>query len=371
MLVDVALSAPDWAELVATAEDGSSLLVVHGWHAATRPGTDINAGSSSYFAVLDAQHACLTETLSLHAIDAASGTGTTADALEALASPAVPDEIRRAFLLARRFGLRTLGPVAFGADEGFVVVEANNALYVRSGGPSARFVHHPAGTSAVLAASPDGSRIAFGNCGSPCAGVYAPALLDPKTQAVRRFRSGSAHEFYWGADGTLFFTHDDRTPGQFEGTKVCLSRLTDPSARPSRVACFPSRITSTTISAASPRGRYLGMRLESGTNAGGSSFVVLEMPGAAEVQRVAGSLTTPAVDERGRVAWSRLETSHYRVHVATRGAAEAVLPDARSVGFLPDGAVLVMPVDRPVDRTREPLRTLRDGACGFFSVWKP
>jgi hypothetical protein len=63
---------------------------------------------------------------------------------------------------------------------------------------------------------------------------------------------------------------------------------------------------------------------------------------------------------------------HFRVRVASRVAAEVVLPDARSVGFLPDGSLLVMPFDRPSDAPlREPLRTLAERRCGLFSAWKP
>jgi hypothetical protein len=80
------------------------------------------------------------------------------------------------------------------------------------------------------------------------------------------------------------------------------------------------------------------------------------------------------MDNQGRVAWDDNEAPkfHMRVHVASRNAAEAILPDARSVGFLPDGSVLVLPIDEPSDAAMsEPLHTLAEKRCGLFSVWKP
>ena len=79
------------------------------------------------------------------------------------------------------------------------------------------------------------------------------------------------------------------------------------------------------------------------------------------------------MDDCGRVAWddNLSPRFHLRVHVASRGAPEAVLPNALSVGFLPDGSLLVMPSDPPsLAALNEPLHTLAEKRCGIFSVWK-
>ncbi len=419
--VDTSLSAPEYAELVATATDGAALLVIHGWRAltpaevarfnpsATTPRgalSDADAaalaeaqafgmmsmerGSTTYLAVLDARHACIEETLSFDVLDAASATGTVAEALAALNVPAVDNEIHHAYTLARRFGLLDLGTVAFGPDEGFVVVEANNQLYVRSGGSGAHFAHHPIGTSTRLAASPDGTQIAFANCGSPCGGSYAPAILDTKTKQVRRFPVGNAHAFYWLKDSaSLLFSYDDQQPGQHESSKVCVGRVAGASKRATTVRCLASSVMSEDISAASPSATFIGLQLESrsspirvdarGKVLGASpsvgpspAFVILEMPSGTESYRVAASPILPSMDDRGRVAWddNLLPQFHMRVRVASRGAPEAVLPNARSVGFFPDGSLLVMPFEQPSQNPQnEPLHTLAEKRCGLFSVW--
>ncbi len=419
--VDTSLSAPEYAELVATAPDDAALLAIHGWRAltpaevarfnpsATTPRGALSAadaaalaqaqafgmmsmerGSTMYFAVLDARHACIEETLSFDTLDAASATGTVAEALAVLNVPAVNNEIHHAYTLARRFGLLDLGIVAFGPDEGFVIVEANNQLYVRSGGSSAHFTHHPIGTSRRLAASPDGTQIAFANCGSPCGGSYAPAILDTKTRQVRRFPVGDAHAFYWLKDsGSLLFSYDDQQPGQHESSKVCVGRVAGASERATTVRCFASGVMSDDISAASPSTTFIGLRLESrrspvrvgphGKVLGASRsvgpspvFVILEMPSGTESYRIAVSQISPSMDDRGRVAWddNLLPQFRMRVRVASRGTPEAVLPNARSVGFFPDGSLLVMPFDQPSQTPlNEPLHTLAEKRCGLFSVW--
>ena len=419
--VDTSLSAPEYAELVATAPDGAALLAIHGWRAltpaevarfnpsATTPRGTLSAadaaaladaqafgmmsmerGSTTYLAVLDARHACIEETLSFDALDAASATGTVPEALAALNLPAVDNEIHRAYTLARRFGLPDLGTVAFGPDEGFVIVEANNQLYVRSGGSGAHFTHHPIGTSARLAASPDGTQIAFANCGSPCGGSYAPAILDTKTKQVRRFPVGNAHAFYWLKDSaSLLFSYDDRQPGQYESSKVCVGRVAGASKRATTLRCLASGVMSEDISAASPSNTFIGLQLESrmlpvhvdphGKVLGASpsvgqspAFVILEMLSGTESYRIAASPISPSMDDSGRVAWddNLLPQFHMRVRVASRGAPEAVLSNARSVGFFSDGSLLVMPFDQPSQTLlNEPLRTLAQKRCGLFSVW--
>jgi len=419
--VDTSLSAPEYAELVATAPDGAALLAIHGWRAltpaevarfnpsATTPRRALSAadaealaeaqafgmmsmdrGSTVYLAVLDARHACIEETLSFEALEAAGATGTVPEALAALKVPAVDNEIHHAYTLARRFGLLDLGTVAFGPDEGFVIVEANNQLYVRSGGSGAHFTHHPIGTSTGLAASPDGTQIAFANCGSPCGGSYAPAILDTQTKQVRRFPLGNAHAFYWLKDSaSLLFSYDDKQPGQHEPSKVCVGRVAGASKRATTVKCLTSGVMSTDISAASPSTTFIGLQLESRSSpirvdARGKvlgvppsigpspAFVILEMPSGTESYRIAASPILPSMDDRGRVAWddNRLPQFNMRVRVASRGAPEAVLPNARNVGFLPDGSLLVMPIEQPSQNPQdEPLHTLAEKRCGLFSEW--
>jgi hypothetical protein len=210
---------------------------------------------------------------------------------------------------------------------------------------------------------------------------------------VRRFPVGNAHAFYWSKDDAeLLFSYDDRPLGQYDASKVCIGRIAVAAKRASTVTCLPSGVMAMSISAASPSGAFVGLQVESRsppfrvgangkvilprpTTTPSRAFVVLEMPSGAESYRVAASPVYPSMDDQGRVAWSAYDapTSHMRVHVASRNAAEAILPDARSVGFLPDGTVLVMPVDKPsgADPMSEPLHTLAEKRCGLFSVWKP
>lgn len=420
LVVDTSLSAPEYAELVSTAPDGASLLAIHGWRAVSpKEGERVESDTSSqldagmahtealaegqapgmapqartnivYLAVLDARRECIEETLSFDALAAVGDTGTVAEALAALNVKAVDDEIHRAFSVARRFGMHDLGDMAFGSDEGFVVVEANNQLYVRSGGSGAPFTHHPIGTSTRLAASPDGTQIAFANCGSPCGGTYAPAILDTKTKKVRRFPVGNAHEFYWSKDGTsLVFSYDDKKPGQYDATKVCLGQVVGSSKHATTLKCIPSGVMSASISAASPSTTFVALQLESHgsrlrTDRNGKvigrepatgpspAFVVLEVPSGVESYRIAASPIYSSMDDLGRVAWDDyLLDSTMQVRVASRGVPQAVLSNARSVGFLPDGSLLVMPITQSsLAPLTEPLHTLAEKRCGFFSVWK-
>src|ERR1700691_3361887 len=197
--VDGSLSGPDTAQIVAAAADGSALLSIGAWVEGQAPASTVvetNAtgrvrSNTRYLAVLDAKHDCLEETVAAPTLDSAGSTSTIAEALAILRTPAAGAEIDHLWSLSQRFGTRDLGAATFGIDEGFVLVEANNQLYVRNA--AGTFSQLPVGTSARLTPSPDGTHIAFAQCGSPCGGVYYPAILDTRTRKVRRFLLGNAH----------------------------------------------------------------------------------------------------------------------------------------------------------------------------------
>lgn len=371
--LDGSLPVPHSAQIVALGADGSVLLSVDAWveGQATDSSVVVATGggtvrsNTSYLAVLDAKHDCLEQAVRTDTLDAAGATGTVPEALAILRTPAANDELARLWTLAKRFGERNLGAAVFGVDDGFALVQANDQIYVHDA--AGHFTPLPGGTSSHITASPDGTHVALARCGSPCGGVYVPVLLDTRTRQVRRFPVGNAHDFHFTPDGqTLYFSYDDSTSGVSGTTKVCLGRVDGDSPRVTPVRCYPSRVRSTEISAASPGARFIGMLIESDRNP--SSFAVLEMPTGREALRIGSDPIYADLDDRGRVAWDDGHTPGYhpRVRVAS-AAGEQTFPDARSVGFLADGSVLVMPDDHPT-YAQLPIRTLADRHCGFFET---
>ncbi len=371
--VDGTLPVPHGAQIVALGSDGSVLLSVEGWvEGQATDSTVIESvgggavrSNTTYLAVLDAKHECIEQAVRSDTIDEAGAKGTLPEALAILRTQAAADELAHLWKLAQRFGVRNLGSAVFGVDDGFVLVEANNQLYVRGAGGS--LDPFPGGTSARITASPDGTHVAFGRCGSPCGGVYVPVILDTRTRRVRRFPVGNAHDFHWTPDGnTLYFSYDDRPSGISPTTKVCLGRVDGDSQLVKPVRCFPSNVRSTDVSDASPTARFIGLLTES--DRGPDAYLVLEMPSGREALRLDTDPTYADLDERGRVAWDDGNTPGYhpRVRVAS-AAGEETFPDARSVGFLADGSVLVMPDDQAT-YVQGPIRTLAQRHCGLFET---
>jgi hypothetical protein len=370
--IDGSLPGPERAQIVAVAADGTTLLSVMGWVEGQATGASVIEAmgpgtvrsNTSYLAVLDAKQDCFEQAVRTDTLDAAGATGTVPEALAILRTDPAKGELSRLWRLAQRFGTRNLGAAVFGVDDGFVLVGANNQLYVRDA--AGAFTQLPGGTSAHLTASPDGTRVAFAQCGSPCGGVYVPAILDTRTRRVRRFAVGNAHDFHWASGGkTLYFSYDDRPSGLAPATKVCIGRVDGDSALMTPVRCFPSGVNSTDISDASPGARFIGlltMKLRA------RAYVVLEMPAGREAFRIGTDPIYADLDERGRLAWDDSNTPGYhpRVRVAS-AAGEEAFPDARSAGFLPDGSVLVLPCDHPTYEQR-PLRSLAQRHCGFFET---
>jgi hypothetical protein len=367
------LPVPHRAQIVALGADGSALLSVDGWvEGQATDSTVIEAtgggkvrSNTSYLAVLGAKHDCIDQAVRSDTIDAAAAKGTLPEALAILRTPAATDELARLWGLAQRFGVRNLGSAVFGLDDGFALVEANNQLYVRAAaGTLAPF---PGGTSARITASPDGSHVAFARCGSPCGGVYVPVILDTRTRQVRRFPVGNAHDFHWTPDGnTLYFSYDDRPSGLSPTTKVCIGRVDGDSPLVTPVRCLPSKVRSTEISDASPAVHFIGLLTES--EHGPDAYVVFEMPSGREAFRIGSDPIYADLDERGRVAWddNSIPGSHSRVRVAS-ATGEETFPDARSVGFLADGSVLVIPDDQP-SYAQGPIQTLAQRHCGLFET---
>jgi hypothetical protein len=266
--VDLSLSAPDSAQIVANAADGRTLLSIGAWvEGAPSPkmvavfgSTGIVRSSTRYLAILDARHDCLEETVRTDTLDAAGSTGTIPEALAILQTEAAKVELSHLWRIARRFGVRVLGQAAFGIDDSFVVVEANNRLYFRS--DAGTFAQLPVGASTRLTPSPDGAHIAFAQCGAPCGGAYGPAILDTQTRKVRRLPIGNAHDFHWSKDGkALYFSYDDRPSGLTDATKVCIGRVEGDAARATTVRCFPSSVLSQNISAASPSAGLIALQV--------------------------------------------------------------------------------------------------------------
>jgi hypothetical protein len=370
--VDLELATPDGASIIAEAADGRVLVEIRGWversgayHSpgSVQIGEVVVRGNTSYTAILDAKRDCIEETLATPTLSAASATGTPKEALAVLASPDAHAEVDRLRALAQRFGIHGLGPAVFGPDYSRVVLEANNDLYSATG--AGAFAQVPVGTSTRLEASPTGAVTAYAHCGSPCGGVYVPALLDMTTQKSTDFRVGDTHNFHWAKDGkSLYFSQDDRKSGSSKASKVCLGRIDVDAPQPKTIKCLPSTVFSQTISAASPSATFIGLQTESPR-----AFVVFEMPAGKEAYRINASPIYQDIDDRGRVVFDEIGEDHrYRVRLAS-SSGEELFPAAKSVGFLRDGSVLVLPNDRPVDpKMMEPLHRLVHRRCGFFAT---
>jgi hypothetical protein len=360
--VDQTAPLPDSATVLAKATDGTVLLGIRG--IVELPGRAQTY--ETYFALLDARRDCIDATARTHTLDRAAS-GSADEVLALLATPAAQAEIARLRDLARRFGIRALGPLVLGVDDAFTLLDANNELFVSSG---VAFTQLPVGTSARPAPSPTGTHVAFAHCGSPCSGVYAPALLDTRTRKVKDFKVGNAHDFHWSKDGkSLYFSYDDRTSplAKRAASNVCVGRLDVDSSRVTTLKCLPSDVMTENISSASPGVEWLGLQVYGG-KPGSTAYVVLAAPSGKEAFRLAADPIDPRFDEAGRIGWTDNDHKdfHLRAHVAS-ASGQQVFDDARFVGFAGADEILVMPDDQP-SNARKKARTLRDKRCGHFAT---
>jgi hypothetical protein len=332
------------------------------------------ATAFEYLAVLDPRTMCLDEAHVFDALDRARdpndetlGDGTVAAHLGQ--GPATRD-LARLRAVATTFGTPTVLGIAIGAAEGAYVTGDPTFVYASRDN---RFKEPGWGASHSPLASPDGRNVVVSACGSPCGGMYSVHVLDMSTLKVRRTGSGQVHEgMRWSPDGsTLFFAFDDTTNGMAKPKKLCAAALDGKTWHRTTLACFSGEPG---YFAVSPGAKAFAMTAD---NAKGQKDVVVFQiasaadgsPKATELYRVPGSPIYPIVDDSAAVMWTDNDGPdfHFRVHVAQGGSVRQI-DDAEAVGFLPEGAILFLPNDRPSPSGPQ-IRTVRDvGRCGFFRV---
>lgn len=380
--------APEDATALGTASDGRVLLRITSSHMekyseaellqrSAKPGARPNPDAVvrkrvTYYGVYNPATLCIDEIHTFDAFDKAGFEARLASKATALtarfdAEP-VTSDLARLRALAMRFGLRTLGDVAFSADEGSYVVAIDPFLAATRDG---HLVQLDVGAAYAPAASPDGRLVAFTACGTPCTGNYHVDLLDTKTHKVRRTEAGgvgSEAGFRWSPAGDLLlfaFTqaHSD-----------CVAALDPKTLKSKTLACQPGVgsfaaspglamfvLGSVPLAIANDAHVVYGLVAKDGA-----------LPTAIEMYRTPGDAGHPVVDDMGRVAWEAEDGpgNRFRVHLAAPEGAE-VVDDARLVGVLPDGAILLWPDDHPSSWRAEARPMTNEDRCRLIGRHAP
>ncbi len=372
--------APEDATALGTANDGLVLLRITSSRTETYSEVELRQRSATidphpnpdavvrrrttYYGVYNPATLCIEEVHTFDAFDRASLDARAASKSTPLAArfdtEPVARDLVRLRALATRFDLRTLGDVAFGADEGNYVIAIDPYLAATKDG---HLAYLDVGAAYAPAASPDGRLVAFTACGTPCAGHYHVDLLETKTRKVRRTDAGgvgSEAGFRWSPAGDLVlfaFT---------QARSDCVAALDPKTLRTKTLACHPgvgsfaaSPGLATFVLASVPlaltNDAHVVYRLAATAGA---------LPTATEMYRTPGDSGHPLVDDMGRVVWDAEDGpgNRFRVHIATPQGAD-VVDDSRLVGVLPDGSVLLWPDDHPNDRRPEGGTITSDDRC--------
>jgi hypothetical protein len=332
----------------------------------------------SYYAVLDPKTTCLDEVHTFDALNQARSPDAVASnkgpgLSGSLNADPVLADLGRLRALALRFGLRTLDDVALGAADGSYVVALDPYLAATKDG---HFVDLAVGPAYATTASPDGRVVAFSACGSPCGGHYRVHLLDTRTGKVQRADTedvASDLGIRWSSTGdTVLYPYAEGIGPTGKEHKRCVGGLDTKTLRNKKVACVEGDGTF----AASPglATFVLGSERRDSHRTALWVFRLDATPvlSATPAFRANGSAVYPIVEDSGRLLWEDNdgEGFHFRVHIATAQGSE-VVDDARLVGPLPDGSVLVWPDGHPSDWL-PPVATLENGGrCGMMQRRPP
>lgn len=367
--VDTSLGAPDGFHLLAVSKDGKNVLttVTTTISFFDKHERRMSRSNGAYVAELDLERGCMNATYDFPTLSAASATGTHAEALAILNSPAMATDLARAKAIARAYGANS-APIRVSPDGRYVVLEANNAIYMAIDGGA--FAHFGKPAAIMPTVSEAGRHVLFGN-GS---GIYAPSVLDLQTQRVRpvtraKGASMTVKDLFPLADGSFLAAQEPVRSGR-GGSKICLAKIDVEQARETEMVCVPSRVLSASVGEISTTGRYAMLHAE-----GPDRVVVWDTNTWQVVTDVPGKPIYAKLDSEGHVAWEELGGV---VQIAKGGRVHTMQLEREPSGLYPTlagylGARLLL--GHPAAKAfafEGPLKSLKDaGPCGWLTVAEP